>query len=209
MARTYISLAVAIATLNIPKSTVYRVLNHGRTERKPRGSPKNKKLTEKFVQKTKKAVEANPTLSIRAHAKKLKVSERTVRRGLKQLGKRSLVRPQQDGAPAHTSKKTQDWLATNLAHLWDKSLRPPTSPDLNPLDYSVRGILECEACKNSHSSVDDLKTSIVKAWRALSKDYLVHMCRQFRTRLERVIDLEDGSLKKNLMYTRYETSFVL
>ncbi len=50
------------------------------------GPQRIKKLTEKFVQKTKKAVEANPTLSIRAHAKKLKVSERTFRQGLKKLG---------------------------------------------------------------------------------------------------------------------------
>ena len=93
LARAQVSPAEIIATLNIPKTTVYRVLKHGRVERLPRGPPKNKKLTEKFVAKSKEAVEANPTLSIRAHAKKLKVSERTVRRGLQKLKKRSLVRP--------------------------------------------------------------------------------------------------------------------
>jgi hypothetical protein len=28
---------------------------------------------------------------------------------------------------------------------------PPSSPDLNPLDYSVWGVLESKACKNSHN----------------------------------------------------------
>jgi hypothetical protein len=85
--RAQVPPAVIVVTLNIPKSTVYRIIKHGCVERKLRGPPKNKKLTEKFLQKSKKAVEAAPTTSIRAHAKKLKVSERTLRRGLKSMGK--------------------------------------------------------------------------------------------------------------------------
>jgi inhibitor of nuclear factor kappa-B kinase subunit alpha len=103
---------------------------------------------------------------------------------------------QQDGAPAHTANRTQEWLATNLAEFWPKDLWPPSSPDLNPLDYSIWGVLEAKACKTSHNSVDDLKASIVRAWRGLSKDYVVKTCRVFRTRLERVIEQEGGLFKK-------------
>ena len=31
---------------------------------------------------------------------------------------------QQDGAPSHTSKKSQEWLATNLKDFWDKTFWP-------------------------------------------------------------------------------------
>lgn len=311
-----------VATLGVSKSTVYRVIRHGRVERKKGASPWNKKLSEKFLKKISKAVENSPTVSIRKHAKVLKVSEATVRNGLKVLGKKSLVRPpvpllterlkklrferskrllnklkkltvptvkifsdkkiftvdqvynrrndriivdqgsptmpvnktkhpasvmvlgivasdgkkcppifvpagqkvntdlyikllsthllpwlkknyprgnyvfQQDGAPAHTSKKTQDWLATNLKEFWDKSVWPPSSPDLNPMDFSVWGVMEAKACRVSHSSINGLKSSIVKAWRSLSKAYIIKTCQQFRPRLEKVVAMEGGLFEK-------------
>lgn len=43
----------------------------------------------------------------------------------------------QDGAPSHTSRKTQEWCRVNLASFWPSKMWPPSSPDLNPLDYSV------------------------------------------------------------------------
>ncbi|XP_059081941.1 uncharacterized protein LOC131879599 [Tigriopus californicus] len=43
----------------------------------------------------------------------------------------------QDGAPAHTSKKTQGWCKANLMDFWDKNTWPPSSPDLNPMDFSI------------------------------------------------------------------------
>ena len=44
---------------------------------------------------------------------------------------------QQDGAPSHTSNRTQAWLKSNFEAFWDKSLWPPSSPDLNPMDFSI------------------------------------------------------------------------
>jgi len=44
---------------------------------------------------------------------------------------------QQDGAPAHTAKLAQDWIATNCSEFIGKDEWPPNSPDLNPLDYRV------------------------------------------------------------------------
>ena len=39
------------------------------------------------------------------------------------------------------------------------SLWPPSSPDFNPLDYIIRGILE-NINANSHSNIGSLKTTI-------------------------------------------------
>ena len=41
---------------------------------------------------------------------------------------------QQDGAPAHTARVAQDWIATNRTGFIGKNEWPPNSPDLNPLD---------------------------------------------------------------------------
>jgi hypothetical protein len=280
-------------------------------------------LNKNFITKINKSVEADPTLSIRKHAKKLKVADSTVRKGLKMLGKKSLVRPpaplltdrlkqlrlerckkllnilkksepvptvkifsdkkiftvdqvynrrndriivdqgipstpvnttkhpagvmvlgvvasdgnkcpaifvpdgakvnseayislleskvlpwlkktypagnyvwQQDGAPAHTSRRTQEWLGANMSKFWDKTVWPPSSPDLNPLDYSVWSVIEAKACKTPHSSVDTLKASITKAWRMMTKAYLIKTCHSFRRRVEAVIEMEGGNFEK-------------
>src|SRR6218665_1829341 len=46
---------------------------------------------------------------------------------------------QQDGAPAHTARVTQEWLHANCPEIIEKDRWPPNSPDLNPLDYHVWG----------------------------------------------------------------------
>jgi len=48
---------------------------------------------------------------------------------------------QQDGAPAHTAKLGQDWIATNCSEFSGNDEWPPNSPDLSPLDYHVSGAM--------------------------------------------------------------------
>jgi hypothetical protein len=103
---------------------------------------------------------------------------------------------QQDGAPAHTSKRTQVWLVMTLSGFWAKDVWPPSSLDLNPLDYSVWGVLKAKACKTSHPSVEALKVSIAKTWRTLSKAYIIKTCKSFRTRLEKGVEVEGGLFEK-------------
>ena len=44
---------------------------------------------------------------------------------------------QQDSAPAHASKISQSWFLTRNIDFISKNELPPSSPDLNPMDYSV------------------------------------------------------------------------
>ncbi|KAI6652482.1 MhmaT1 transposase [Oopsacas minuta] len=53
---------------------------------------------------------------------------------------------QQDGAAAHKAKSTQEWLGVNIPHFITKVEWPPSSPDPNPLDFSLWSILESRAC---------------------------------------------------------------
>lgn len=99
---------------------------------------------------------------------------------------------QQDGAPCHTSKKTQKFLQDNMAEFWGKDMWPPNSPDLNPLDFSIWAYIEKEACNKSHSSVRDLKASISRAWGKMDQAYIRNTCRRFRPRLEAVIAKKGG-----------------
>ena len=54
---------------------------------------------------------------------------------------------QQDSAPAHTSNISQNWLRENIPDFITKEEWPPSSPDLNPMDFSIWSILEKMLCK--------------------------------------------------------------
>ena len=95
-----------------------------------------------------------------------------------------------------TSNRTQEWLTTNMANFWPMDVWHPSSPDLNPLDYSVWSVLESRACKSPHNSVNALKASIVRSWQSLSKQYIVDTCLSFRRRVETVFEMECGLLEK-------------
>ena len=57
---------------------------------------------------------------------------------------------EQDSAPSHTSKKTQEWCQSYFPRFWSKEMWPPSSPDLNSMDFSVLSILEKNACSMPH-----------------------------------------------------------
>ena len=98
---------------------------------------------------------------------------------------------QQDGAPAHTSKKAQAWLEDNIP-FWSKNLWPPYSPDANPLDFTFWVHVESKACKVRHPNVEALKAAVNQHWEAMSKDYILKGCQDFRIRLEAIIDAKGG-----------------
>jgi len=47
-----------------------------------------------------------------------------------------------DSAPSHRAKATQDFLRNIVSNFISAKVLAPHSPDLNPLDYSVWGILQ-------------------------------------------------------------------
>ena len=101
----------------------------------------------------------------------------------------------QDGAPGHTSKKTQEWLKNNLAGYWLKDMWPPNSPDINPLDYSVWGTLDSKVRATPHSSIDSLKASIIREWDNMTSDYIVKSCKRFRHRVEAIVAAGGGHIE--------------
>jgi DDE superfamily endonuclease len=94
---------------------------------------------------------------------------------------------QQDSAPAHTASKTQEWLAENFHDFITPNIWPPSSPDLNPLDYFFWGIVERDTNKHAHSTIDSLKTAIKDTVADINKDHVIRACSRFRGRIEAVI----------------------
>jgi len=63
---------------------------------------------------------------------------------------------QQDGAPAHRACKTVEVLKVETPDFIQPNLWPPNSPDLNPVDYKIWGILQERVYKTSSKDVDEL-----------------------------------------------------
>ena len=103
---------------------------------------------------------------------------------------------QQDGAPSHTAKKTQDWCERHFPAFWRKELWPPSSPDLNPLDFCVWSILEKEACATAHDSTETLKKTLERQWAKIPQETFRAAVKSFRGRLERVIAANGGHIEK-------------
>ena len=49
---------------------------------------------------------------------------------------------QSDGAPAHRARDTVTMLQEETPEFIPPDIWPPNSPDLNPVDYSIRGMLQ-------------------------------------------------------------------
>lgn len=79
---------------------------------------------------------------------------------------------QQDGAPAHTAKKTQQWLRDHKIDFIAKDEWPGFSPDLNPMDFSIWGYMESRVCRTRHNNLESLKKSLQHEWNKIPNDLL-------------------------------------
>lgn len=102
---------------------------------------------------------------------------------------------QQDSAPSHKAKLTQEWMVKNFYDHITPDIWPPSSPDLNPLDYYVWGVLEKEVNEHYHSTIDSLKATIVRVMSSMDQQHLIKACRRFRSRVEAVIQADGGFIE--------------
>lgn len=103
---------------------------------------------------------------------------------------------QQDSAPAHKARATQDFLRTRIPRLISSQEWPPYSPDLNPMDFSIWAILEAKVSSKRHQSVDCLKASLRKEWAAIPQRVLRAACGAFITRLDGIIKAKGGYIEQ-------------
>ena len=93
---------------------------------------------------------------------------------------------QQDSAPAHKSKETHAWLQKECTLL---SL-PPSSRDLNPLDYFFWSYIENITNMTSHNTKASLIAAIRRVFAELLLALVEKACSQFRIYIEAVIEAE-------------------
>uniref|UniRef100_A0A1I7RIM5 DDE_3 domain-containing protein n=1 Tax=Bursaphelenchus xylophilus TaxID=6326 RepID=A0A1I7RIM5_BURXY len=99
---------------------------------------------------------------------------------------------QQDSAPAHSSKSTQDWIRAHFPDFIPSKEWPPYSPDLNPLDYSIWSILEARSCSKPHDNIESLKASLIKEWKRLTAEEVRAAALNFTERLKLCVGAQGG-----------------
>ena len=102
---------------------------------------------------------------------------------------------QQDSAPAHASNATQSWLRGQNIEFLSKTEWPPSSPDLNPLDYFVWANLEKRACAKPHTNLDSLLKALRKEWDDIPQEELRATVLQFQTRMSNVVKNNGGYIE--------------
>ena len=105
---------------------------------------------------------------------------------------------QQDGARAHTSKMSLDYLNARVPELWEPQDWSANSPDLNPMDYGIWDDLEARVYRNPIHTMEELKARIVECWEEFPQATINKVIDRFRPRLRKLIEAE-GNHFEHLM----------
>ena len=94
---------------------------------------------------------------------------------------------QQDSAPSHKAKATQQWLEENLPDFLTPSDWPASSPDLNPLDFCIWGYMPSKIRIQKNMTLVQFKAHLVKIWDDMPQEVVRAACASFDKRLKAVI----------------------
>lgn len=102
----------------------------------------------------------------------------------------------QNLAPAHTANVSQKWSSEHFAGFWDKNVSPPSSPNINPMDYAIWSIIGTDVSKVYCSNVPDLKEAMVTAWADFDEEVVRRTCASVTSCLRAVIRAKGGHIEK-------------
>ena len=81
-------------------------------------------------------------------------------------------------ASRDTKSASDGWCKTNFKGFWEKEVWPPSSPDLNPMDFGIWSILEQKACSTSHPNIETLKQKLKASWEEIDPEVVHATCTQ-------------------------------
>jgi len=89
------------------------------------------------------------------------------------------------------------------------SLWPPNSPDLNPVDYKVWGVLQERVYKTSIKDIDELRRRIAEEWDKLEQRIIDKAVGEWRKRLRTCVAAGGGQFEhthiSDLLYRNFQT----
>src|ERR1700759_2696649 len=76
---------------------------------------------------------------------------------------------QQDNAPAHLARETVELLHRETQQFIGPDLWPANSPDLNPVDYRIWGLIQKCVSQSAIHDTDKLKQRLTSVWADLKQ----------------------------------------
>ena len=98
----------------------------------------------------------------------------------------------QDGAPSHTSRRTQNGCANHVPGFWDKATWPGNSPDLNPIKKLWSILKQSLDEQEPATSLAQLERRPKAAWRNISADMLGNLVASMPSRVQKCAKLNGG-----------------
>ena len=105
---------------------------------------------------------------------------------------------QQDSAPAHRAYETVEMLRQNTPEFIPPMLWPPNSPDLNPVDYKIWGVLQERVYKTKIRDVAHLKERLIEEWTKFDQIIIDGSINQWRKRLRACVAADGGHFEQKL-----------
>ena len=105
---------------------------------------------------------------------------------------------QQDSAPAHRARETIGLLQRETPEFITPDLRPPNSPDLNPVDYRMWAVLQKRVHRKSVKNVDELKRRLTETWLGIQQSVTDQAIDQWRIRLNACVKAKGKDFEHTL-----------
>ena len=97
---------------------------------------------------------------------------------------------QQDNAPAHHARETVELLHRETQQFIGPDLWPANSPDLNPVDYRIWGLIQERVYQTAIHDTDELKQRLISVWADLKQSVVDNPIDQWRRRLRECVLLK-------------------
>ena len=100
---------------------------------------------------------------------------------------------------SHTTNIGHEWCDKNMAGFLTKGLWPPSSPNLNPMDFAVWCILESNACSSYYPSVTSLKAKLKHFMDEISLETIRTSWNKITDGLRRVVEAKGVYIEKYIL----------
>ena len=108
---------------------------------------------------------------------------------------------QQDNAPAHHARDTVKLLRRETPQFISPDMWPANSPDLNPVDNCVWGMLQECVYRVRLRNMDELRKPVIATWAEFPHSVVDCAVDQWQKRLEACIRAEGGHFEHLLCVT--------
>ena len=100
--------------------------------------------------------------------------------------------------PMHRARETVELLTRETPDFIPPNLWPPSSPDLNPVDYKIWGVMQEKIYKTKIRDIEELRERIINAWEEFDQLVIDAAIGKWRTRLEACVKAEGGHFEHTL-----------